>query len=294
MFQRDRLPELADHTQRSYRTSLAAFRTYFCRLTGDPELAEIRAQHIRLFLNWRRGHGPDGRAAETSARTVQKERTVCGTLFAYAVDMELIEANPVQRVPAPKVDPAAVVLLKPAELERLLEECEPDPMLWMYALLLAETGLRCESEATWIQWQDIDLGGGFLLVAGRARRTKSGKARWVPLTPRLREALRAHQERFGGDGRPPWVFYHTRVRTAAKPGERVKSFRHAFDAAAVRAKLPEGFTMHALRHLRVTTWLAEGKNVTHVREALGHSVVQTTMGYLHLAREHLRALVDET
>jgi hypothetical protein len=41
----------------------------------------------------------------------------------------------------------------------------------------------------------------------------------------------------------------------------------------------------------VTTWLAEGKNPVNVKEAVGHHALATTMGYTHLAREHLKALV---
>jgi site-specific recombinase XerD len=42
-----------------------------------------------------------------------------------------------------------------------------------------------------------------------------------------------------------------------------------------------------------TTWLAEGKNPVHVKEAMGHADLATTMGYTHLAKEHLRALVEQ-
>ena len=38
--------------------------------------------------------------------------------------------------------------------------------------------------------------------------------------------------------------------------------------------------------------MAEGKNPVHVKEALGHADLATTMGYTHLAKEHLRALVE--
>lgn len=48
---------------------------------------------------------------------------------------------------------------------------------------------------------------------------------------------------------------------------------------------------HDLRHRRVTTWLAEVANPVHVKEAVGHSDLRTTMGYTHLAREHLKSLV---
>lgn len=66
-----------------------------------------------------------------------------------------------------------------------------------------------------------------------------------------------------------------------------------FRAAAARAKLPPTFRQHDLRHRRATKWLAEGKNPVHVKEALGHSDLRRTIGYTHLAKEHLRVLVDE-
>ena len=62
---------------------------------------------------------------------------------------------------------------------------------------------------------------------------------------------------------------------------------------AQSAKLPLGFRLHDLRHRRVTTWLADARNPVHVKEALGHSDIRLTMGYTHLAREHLRSLVEE-
>ncbi len=42
----------------------------------------------------------------------------------------------------------------------------------------------------WIQWDDVDLEGGFLkIVTGRnGHRTKGGKSRWVPISPRRRVA----------------------------------------------------------------------------------------------------------
>ena len=67
----------------------------------------------------------------------------------------------------------------------------------------------------------------------------------------------------------------------------------AFKSAARRAKLRPDFNQHDLRHRRVTTWLAEGKNPVHVKEAMGHADLATTMGYTHLPKEHLRSLVEQ-
>jgi site-specific recombinase XerC len=80
--------------------------------------------------------------------------------------------------------------------------------------------------------------------------------------------------------------------TVVSNGDRIRSLRDGVMTAARRAKLPAGWHLHDLRHRRVTAWLAEGKNPVHVREAVGHSDLRTTMGYTHLAREHLRSLVE--
>ena len=63
-------------------------------------------------------------------------------------------------------------------------------------------------------------------------------------------------------------------------------------AAVERAGLPPGIHQHDLRHRRATTWLAHDANPVHVKEALGHADLRTTMAYTHLVREHLKSLVE--
>jgi integrase len=186
------------------------------------------------------------------------------------------------------------VILSDVDYELFLAMCS-DPLLYLYVLTCGETGARCESEVLRLRWEDIDHDGRFLkIVSGRdGHRTKTGKSRWVPMTPRIAEALRSHVEERRAGARSPWVFHHTRTRRHHKKGDRIKSMRGAWKTAARRATVPNGFHLHDLRHRRVTTWLAEGKNPVHVMEAIGHSDLRTTMAYAHLAREHLRSLVTE-
>ncbi len=125
--------------------------------------------------------------------------------------------GPVARTKAPKGDSRQPVILTETQYEALLAVCE-DPMVQLYVLLLGETGARSESEALWLKWEDIDLEGGFVkIVSGRDdHRTKSGRSRHVPLTDRLKQALKEHfaAYRFGGS---PWVFHHTRLRPSSAP-----------------------------------------------------------------------------
>lgn len=297
-FETHRLPRLAPGTQRSYKDSLKPIKEYFGadRFAAIP-LDRIRSGHIQEYMDWRATHRRDGDDGALHLRTLSKDRSVLHRLFTVAYTLEWCETNPVKRIEVESPDARAKVILSSEQYEKLLEKCT-DQMVKLYVLVLGEAGARCESEATWIRWEDVDFDGGFLsIVTGRdGHRTKGGKTRSVPMTPRLTLALRAHfaKYRFAAyDGtRPEYVFHHTQSRRGAKAGERVVSFRHSVDGAAVKAKLPTEWTMHQLRHRRVTTWLGEGQSAAIVQEALGHSDIQTTMGYKHLAKEHLRQLVE--
>lgn len=299
-FTAEELPTRSPGCQRSYRDSLKPIRAYFVAACGDPSVDQVRAGTVEAFLTWRRAHRvtTDDAGAVTAIagrvheRTVAKDRAVLHAIFAMADRREYRDGNPVARTKVPTYDARQPVLLSDPEYAQLLAQCD-EPVVALYVLVLGETGCRDESEALWLRWEDVDLEGGFLRFAsGRnGHRTKSGKDRWVPLTPALATALRAHFAAHRLAGRSPWVFHHTRTRRHAQAGDRITSLRRAVLAAAARAKLPAGWHLHDLRHRRVTTWLAEGQNPVHVKEAVGHADLRTTMAYTHLSREHLRSLV---
>ena len=138
-----------------------------------------------------------------------------------------------------------------------------------------------------------------LTVAGvrKGARTKSGRSRVVPLTRQLRAALSDHAATYRlaiyGGKRSTWLFHHEHDQARRGAGERIGSLRRSFDKAAARAGLSSDLNQHDLRHARVTRWLAAGKPIHLVRQAMGHSTVKITEGYLHLVPAHLRQLVEE-
>jgi integrase len=299
-FEETRVPSLAPRTRETYGHSLEAFRTYFVSQGGDPMAHDVRPGHVQDFLHWRRSRSPNGedRGSPLSARSLAKDRAVLHAVFSLAETLEVVQGNPVAKVTRPKGDAREPLILDAGQYEALLRACEGRPMLWLYVLVLGETGVRCNSEALWLRWEDVDFQRGFLTVESvrKGRRTKSGKSRKVPMTPRLRKALQDHAAAYRlvhcGDKRSPWVFHHTLTQRGAIAGNRLQSFHRAFAAAVKRAKLSVDLNQHDLRHRRVTTWLAEGKSPVLVQKAMGHADLATTMGYTHLLDDDLLALVD--
>jgi site-specific recombinase XerD len=297
--------DLGARTRVTYRASLAVVRRFFVAQGSDPRVDEVRAKDVRAFVEWR--HTAPTRPTKTrtavSPRTVAKDRAFLHLLFDYAERQEWRQGNPVALTDAPKSDPHEPVILTDAELARLLDRAAARPMLHFYLVLLAEAGLRAKTEALWLRWADVDLEAGFLRIkSGKRHRgehqTKTRRARSVPMTAALVRAYRAHAAAYrlsapGTAGGSEWLFHYDRARRGHAAGERVASLDGGARRVIRDAKLPAGFRLHDLRHRRVTTWLAEGKSPVHVREAVGHASLATTMRYTHLLPEHLRALVDD-
>ena len=293
-FERLRFPALAPGAQAAYRDSFKPFRAFFGDLLADPLVSDIRKGHVVEYLAWRRQH--PYRGSTVSERTLEKDRAVLHRVFRLAEDLEWREGNPVAATEKPKPVTREPVILSETEYDRLLGACKVDDRLQLYVLVLGEAGLRCESEALWLRWEDIDLGAGVLTVrSGRnGHRTKNAKSRRVPMTARLIAAMREHFARhrftlYLGEV-SPWVFHHEVTRGHVIAGERVGRLDARVRAGAKVARLPEGWHQHDLRHRRATLWIAAGKPVEAVRKAMGHSSLTVTQRYVHLVDEHLDLL----
>jgi site-specific recombinase XerC len=196
-FEKDQMPALAPGAQASYRDSLTPLRLYFVDELENPLADTIETRHVEDFLAWRRAHRLDGEG-RLSNRTLQKDRVVLHRIFKLAKKRRDVLANPVEDTEIPKADPRHAVIWTDDQFEALLKAIGKRPMLRLFALVLNETGMRCESEALWLRWEDVALDARRITIRGRfgEHRTKSGKGRVVPITPRLHDALREYFARY--------------------------------------------------------------------------------------------------
>lgn len=157
----------------------------------------------------------------------------------------------------------------------MAEAAKPDERALL--LLLTHAGLRI-AEALALTWEDVDFDGRRLLVA----HGKGDKARFVPLSAKLREALQA-----------------LRVERALPWRGRVFSFRAYSTAYEKLQKLARrvgrehefrGF--HAGRKLAGTRLYAQVKDFTRVAGFLGHEQVDTTRRYVELPEDDLHSAVE--
>ena len=110
----------------------------------------------------------------------------------------------------------------------------------------------------------------------RLRDSKTGP-RTVPLSPAAAKVL-AGLPRGAGN---PWVI------AGRKPGVRLSNFNSHWYCVRKRAGL-EDVRLHDLRHSFASRALALGESLTMIGKLLGHTKIQTTARYAHLARDSIK------
>lgn len=115
---------------------------------------------------------------------------------------------------------------------------------------------------------------------------KTKKARrFVPMSERIRSALRARNEGATSE----WVFPSIRKKSA-----HLSYFQVAKQFSAVRKEidLPKDLVLYSARHTMATDLMGALKDVTKVGKVLGHSSSAITERYLHPVVSEMAELVD--
>ena len=141
--------------------------------------------------------------------------------------------------------------------------------------LLMLTGCRL-SEIMNLRWEDVSLQAGEL----RLRDSKTGAKR-VHLGGPAVAVLRGMERKEGN----PWVI------AGRRPGTRIASLHFPWARIRKRAGL-EDVRLHDLRHSFASGGLLVGEGLPMIGKLLGHSHVQTTARYAHLADDPVKAAAD--
>jgi len=150
-----------------------------------------------------------------------------------------------------------------------------NPELYALILFLLSTGAR-RGEALALTWKEVDFGRGMVALhtTKAAARGRRAKARHVPMTPALREIL----------------------ETLPREGQQVFSIsrnnlRRKFERVCELAEIGH-CRIHDLRHTFASHLVMAGTPLNTVRELLGHTSMQMTLRYAHLAPEAAQTAIE--
>ena len=248
--------------------------------------------HIQSFYNSEIKRG-------VSPSTVRKYHTNIHKCLKYAMQLDIFDRNPAERIVLPrKQHKAQETIYSAEEIKRLMELFQGD-ILETVIRLTATYGLR-RSEVCGLRWESVDFENGTISICHTAVSNKNGviyadatktrsSCRALPLTGSMAEYLRdvqKHQqeaEKFlgaaymdsgyvcvGPDGTP------------LTPNSVSMHFRRMIR----KSGLPY-IRFHGLRHSVATLVHSVGRGIQDIQGWLGHSDISTTANTLSAEKYRL-------
>lgn len=273
-------------TVKRYGPPLTRF-VAFARNDGLTTWQEVRGVHIRDYCQ-------SLHVLEYRPRTQTLEGTLLKQVLKWLAQEGLIEPVNLKNCSFKKVVQSDVHCYSDDEVKAMINHCRKEPALrWLgdVIIVLANTGLRI-GELVELRWTDLDFDKQTLTLRDTtllepaskqkdARRTKSGRDRWIPLHPDVVDLLSKRPR--SADGR---VFHGPKGGNSKAETLRRALVRDVIKPLIKRSggKFSETFgrgRLHSFRHYFCSRAAEQGISELMLREWLGHSSSQMVARYYH-------------
>lgn len=245
-----------------------------------------------------------------SGNTVLHYHHLISIILSTAVNWQIIESNPADRVKPPKIEQKDMAYLDNEQCRKLIQYLEKAPMQYrVMVMLLLYSGMR-RGELCGLEWKDIDFDKKIIDI----RRSSQYLPKIGVFTkePKNKSSIRAFKL-------PDSVFDMLKAYKSFQTAERLKLanlwvgsdrlftnwngkplnpdvLTRWFHDFIKKTDLPD-IHIHSLRHTNATLLISEGVNITLVADMLGHSKPTTTLNiYSHAIKsaqaEASKQLVD--
>lgn len=266
-------------TIESYAKDLAEFRNFLEGQRLEPQWTDVKADDVREWVIYMLDE------QKLTASSVNRKLSALRTCYKYLRKMEVVKANPMEKVVAPKKKRPLPYFVRESDMDKLLELTAEDKTFKgvrdrLILLMFYETGIR-RAELLGLTDASVDLKAKQIKVTG-----KRNKQRIVPFGDELEAELLAYLD-----------FRKTKTGLSNAPAlfitEEGKPLNEAQVSRIVKDNLSMVTTMkkrspHVLRHSFATAMLNNKADLTSIQKLLGHESVATTEVYTHVSFEDLK------
>jgi integrase len=262
------LPHVEQHHRDYYHYKKLA--EMLCEYFKGRTLGQISPLAVESFKRERlktpvRGNKP------RKPRTVNSELTTLSAIFALAVRLKQLRANPCHEVKWLEAEEGPSRRLSPEEEEALFESAA-ESQRWLAPMvrLALWTGFR-QGELIALSKSAVDFAGNRVFVFNPKWRKDKRKTEGNPMSPQVRELLAELYQKAEGE-----------LLFTNNEGQRIH--RHvvgdAFHKACERAGII-GFRFHDLRHEYGSRLGDADVNLKKIARLMGHSNTKQTERYVH-------------
>ena len=286
-------------TTSRYRAVMDHFREF---LKSRPEVtfvSEITTELIDQYVVHRKASwvNPNGQPVESEddvtekthkgarAHTINFEVGTLRTVLYVALKWGYLKENPTRGVKKIKVsDSKALKFLSEEECRRFLAAC-PAELHPVYFTFL-NTGMR-KAELENLEWDDVDFKRKKIKIRRKDFWQPKTGEREIPINQQLYELLSDLKRKNDKFLKSSFVF-------SDKDGGKTKTkLREKLIQIAKDAGIDGLTKVHTLRHTFASHLVMKGVDLPTIRKLMGHTDIQTTMIYAHLAPDHLADAVTK-
>jgi len=287
-----------ESTTNRYRAVIDHFKEFLEAKQDITFMSEITTEIVDQYKVFRKNSlvNPNGHPVESDedieeytrkgarAHTINFEIAALKTIFNVAIKWGYLKENPTKGIKKLKVtDSKALKFLSIEECQKLLNACPPDLHPIYFTFL--NTGMR-KAELENLEWDDIDFKRRKIKIRRKEFWQPKTSEREIPINHQLFDLLEKLKSK-NEDGLDSRFVFPDKNGNQIKTKLRRRLIKIAKDAGI------DGLTkLHTLRHTFASHLVMNGVDLPTVKKLMGHSDIQTTMIYAHLAPDHLEKAVD--
>lgn len=299
------LPSELDNGE--HRNSTIAFRRYLLLVIvdylGNFPLKSIDSTKIEAYLDYLKNTYKTKHNTQLSQQTIRHHYCTLNLIFEYAVKLNYISVNPLEKVKTPKLIKHKVDALSKGEALVFIREVEKLPLKQqlMYALLLT-TGIR-RGECFGLQWRDIDFESRLIHIERNVTyttlkgvsvglpKTNTG-VRDIPITDGVLSLLtdyKTNEQHCFSLSEDAFLFHPEGLPLTPNDPTYITKHMKRF---MKRIGLPD-MSPHDLRHTCASLLLQSGADIKSVQDILGHANASTTLNfYVRSDMDTMRGATD--
>ncbi|MCZ7614833.1 MAG: site-specific tyrosine recombinase XerD [Ignavibacteriaceae bacterium] len=269
---------LSENTIASYKNDLTSLLN-FLNDSGVDDPSQINSKMLNDFFILLTKLG-------LSSRSSARYYSSLKGFFGYLIASSYIEANPMEKISAPKVSKGLPNVLNINEIEAILAQPDTSKKLGLRDKALLETFYACGlrvSELINLKISDLFLNEEMIRVFG-----KGSKERFVPIGSSainwITEYLKNSRPLLEKKAKSQHVlFLNSRGTKLSRMG-----VWKIVDSNAKLAGIKKEVHPHTFRHSFATHLLEGGADLRAVQEMLGHVDISTTQIYTHIDRDYIK------
>ena len=224
-------------------------------------------------------------------RSIKRKMSSLKSFYAWMYLQKKVDSDPFEYVHSPKATHVLPDFFSEKEIDALLTANEKrtdklkdrDQALLM---LMFASGLRA-SEVVNLTFNQVDFDNRIMKVSG-----KGNKDRLVPFTNSAKEAMLNYINGLRKDllkEDTKYIFLNSKGNKMT-----VRGLEYILDEIEAKTGLYGKIHPHMLRHSFATKMLNRGADLRTIQELLGHSSIETTSIYTHVAYENMKETYEKT